>query len=237
MYLYLTQTSRISYINGDKGILQYRGIPIEQLAEKSNFLEVSYLLLFGELPNKTQLDKFSGKIMNHTYIHTDLERMIKAFRYDAHPMGMLVSSISALSTLHPEANPALMGDKIYKDNKFVNKQIYRLLGNTPTLAAYCYRHRIGRPFNQPRNDLSYLENFLYLLDFMNDKEWKPHPILVKALDILFILHAEHELNCSTAAVRHLASSGVDIYSCIAGGISALYGPKHGVIYFINIGCQ
>jgi citrate synthase len=149
------------------------------LAEKSSFLEVSYLLLNGNLPGKTQLDKFSKKVMNHTYIHTDLERMIKAFRYDAHPMGMLVSSIAAMSTLHPEANPALMGDKIYKDTKFVNKQIYRLLGNTPTLAAYCYRHRIGRPFNQPRNDLSYIENFLYMLDYMNDKEYKPHPVLTK----------------------------------------------------------
>lgn len=171
--------------------------------------------------------------MNHTYIHTDLERMIKSFRYDAHPMGMLGAVTSAISTLHPEANPALMGDKIYKDKKFVNKQIYRILGNTPTLAAYCYRHRIGRPFNQPRNDLSYIENFLYLMDYMNDKEYNPHPTLTKALDILFILHAEHELNCSTAAVRHLASSGVDIYSCISGGISALYGPKHGVI-LINL---
>jgi citrate synthase len=174
--------------------------------------------------------------MNHTYIHTDLERLIKNFRYDSHPMGMLVSALAGESTLHPEANPALNGDKIYQDTKFVNKQIYRILGNVPTLAAYCYRHRIGRPFNQPRNDLSYIENFLYLLDYLNDKEYKPHPVLtkvkdyiiiIKALDILFILHAEHELNCSTAAVRHLASSGVDIYSCISGGIAALYGPKHG----------
>jgi citrate synthase len=157
--------------------------------------------------------------------------MIKSFRYDAHPMGMLCAMTSAISTLHPEANPALNGDKIYKDKKFTNKQIYRILGNTPTLAAYCYRHRIGRPFNQPRNDLSYIENFLYLMDYMNDKEYIPHPTLTKALEILFILHAEHELNCSTAAVRHLASSGVDIYSCISGGISALYGPKHGVKKF------
>jgi citrate synthase len=207
--------------------LQYRGIPIEQLAEKSTFLEVSYLLLFGELPTKSQLDKFSVKTMNHTYIHSDLENMIKSFRYDAHPMGMLVSGIAAMSTLHPEANPALMGDKIYKDPKFVNKQIFRILGNIPTLAASCYRHRIGRPFNQPRNDLSYIENFLYMMDYLNDKDYKPHPILTKALDVLFILHAEHELNCSTSAVRHLASSGVDVYSCISGGVAALYGPKHG----------
>jgi citrate synthase len=190
-------------------------------------VEVSYLLIFGELPTKNQFDKFSNKIMNHTYIHTDLERMIKSFRYDAHPMGMLVAGIAAMSTLHPEANPALMGDQIYKDRKFVNKQIFRLLGNVPTLAAYCYRHRIGRPYNQPRNDLSYVENFLYMMDYLNDKNYKPNPTLTRALDILFILHADHELNCSTAAVRHLASSGVDIYSCMSGGVAALYGPKHG----------
>jgi citrate synthase len=195
---------------------------------------VTYLLLFGTLPNRNQLVKFQKKIMTHTYIHTDLENMIKSYRYDAHPMGMLVSSIAAMSTLHPEANPSLMGDKIYKDKKFVNKQIYRILGNTPTLAAYCYRHRVGRPFNQPRNDLSYIENFLYMLDYLNDKDYKPHPTLTKALDILFILHAEHELNCSTAAVRHLESSGVDVYSCISGGISALYGPKHGVNLYLYL---
>lgn len=122
--------------------------------------------------------------MNHTYIHSDLERMIKSFRYDAHPMGMLVSALSAMSTLHPEANPALMGDNIYKDRKFVNKQFFRLLGNIPTLAAYCYRHRIGRPFNQPRNDLSYIENFLYMLDYLNDKEYKPNPILTKVIYLI-----------------------------------------------------
>jgi len=221
-------TSRISFINGEKGILQYRGIPIEQLAEKSSFLEVTYLLLFGNLPSQKQLTQFNNKIMTHTYIHTDIEKMIKSYRYDAHPMGMLGSSISALSTLHPEANPSLAGEKIYKnDKKFMMKQVYRLIGNTPTLAAACYRHRIGRPFNQPRNDLSYIENFLHMMDFLNDKKYKPHPVLTKALDVLFILHAEHELNCSTAAVRHLASSGVDVYTCISGGISALYGPKHG----------
>jgi citrate synthase len=148
-------------------------------------LEVTYLLLFGNLPSKTQLNKFQNKIMTHTYIHTDLEKMIKAFRYDAHPMGMLGSSISAISTIHPEANPALMGDKIYKDKKFVNKQIYRILGNTPTLAAYCYRHRIGRPFNQPRNDLSYIENFLYMMDYLNDTNYKPHPTLAR-VNFLFL---------------------------------------------------
>lgn len=149
------------------------------MAEKSSFLEVAYLLIVGELPTKQQLDTFNFKVMNHTYIHSDLERLIKSFRYDAHPMGMLVSSLAAMSTLHPEANPALMGDHIYKDKKFVNKQIFRILGNMPTLAAYCYRHRIGRPYNQPRNDLSYIENFLYMLDYLNDKHYKPNPILTK----------------------------------------------------------
>jgi citrate synthase len=220
-------TSTISYIDGDVGILEYRGIPIEQLAVKSSFIEVAYLLIFGSLPSKTQLEKFNSKVINHTYIHTDLERIIKTFRYDAHPMGMLCSAISALSTLHPEANPSLQGDKIYKNTKFLNKQVYRILGTLPTIAAYCYRHRIGKPFNQPRNDLGFVENFLYMLDYLNDTKYNSHPVLIKALEILFILHAEHELNCSTSAVRHLASSGVDIYSCIAGGVSALYGPKHG----------
>ena len=220
-------TSTICYIDGDVGILEYRGIPIEQLALKSSFIEVSYLLIFGSLPSKTQLEKFNSKIVNHTYIHTDLERIIKTFRYDAHPMGMLCSAISALSTLHPEANPSLQGEKIYNNTKFLNKQVYRILGTLPTIAAYCYRHRIGKPFNQPRNDLGFVENFLHMLDYLNDPNYNSHPILIKALEILFILHAEHELNCSTSAVRHLASSGVDIYSCISGGVSALYGPKHG----------
>jgi citrate synthase len=220
-------TSTISFIDGDKGILEYRGIPINQLAEKSSFLEVAYLLLYGDLPTYKQLFNFEEKVSTHTYIHTDLERIIKSFRYDAHPMGMLEAAISTLSTLHPEANPSLRGEKIYKDRQFLNKQFFRILGTIPTIAAYCYRHRIGKPFNQPRNDLSYIENFLYMLDYLNDTKFNSHPVLIKALEILFILHAEHELNCSTAAVRHLASSGVDIYSCISGGVAALYGPKHG----------
>jgi citrate synthase len=220
-------TSTICYIDGEKGLLEYRGIPIEQLASKSNFIEVAYLLIFGNLPSNDQWEKFNMKVCNHTYIHADLEAIIRSFRYDAHPMGMLGAAIQALSTLHPEANPSLKGEKIFKDNNFVNKQIFRILGNLPTIAAYCYRHRIGKPFVQPRNDLGYIENFLYMLDYLNDVKYNSHPTLIKALEILFILHAEHELNCSTAAVRHLQSSGVDIYSCIAGGVSALYGPKHG----------
>jgi len=153
--------------------------------------------------------------------------MMKSFRYDAHPMGMLVSTVAALSTFHPEANPALAGQDVYDDKKTRNKQVHRMLGIMPTLAANAYRHRIGRSYNKPQNDLGYVENFLYMLDHLTENKYKPHPKLVRALDVLFILHAEHELNCSTAAVRHLASSGVDVYTCIAGAAAALYGPKHG----------
>lgn len=152
---------------------------------------------------------------------------MKSFRYDAHPMGMLISTLMTVSTLHPEANPALAGQGVYKDQKMRNKQIQRILGIVPTIAANCYRHRIGRNYNKPGSSLDYAENFLYMMDKLNEPNYKPHPKLVRALDILFILHAEHELNCSTASVRHLASSGVDAYSCIAGSATALYGPKHG----------
>lgn len=190
-------------------------------------MEVAYLLLFGELPTLQQFSKFESRIMKHTMVHKDIGEMQKSFRYDAHPMGMLVSTIAALSTLHPEANPALQGSKIYKDPKFVNKQIYRLLGNLPTLAANAYRHRIGRDFNDPNTEFGYVENFLFMLDKLGPLKYKPHPVITRALDILFILHAEHELNCSTAAVRHLASSGVDVYTVVSGAAAALYGPLHG----------
>lgn len=220
-------TSKITYIDGPKGILLYRGIPIEQLALKSTFLEVSYLLLYGSLPSKSQLDYFSGRIMKHTYVHEDVKHMMKAFRYNAHPMGMMVSTMAAMSTLHPEANPALAGQQCYNDLRLRNKQIHRILGTIPTLAAFAYRHRIGRPYNNPAEGLGYSENFLYMLDKLSHVDYKPHPTLARALDILFILHADHELNCSTAAMRHLASSGVDVYTCVAGAIGALYGPKHG----------
>lgn len=152
--------------------------------------------------------------------------MMKSFRYDAHPMGMFVSTMAALSTFHPEANPALAGQGVYKDVNLRNKQIYRILGTAPTIAAASYRHRIGREYNSPKYG-GYTENFFYLLDNLNDADYKPHPVLVRALDILFILHAEHELNCSTSAVRHLCSADTDVYTCIAGGAAALYGPLHG----------
>lgn len=220
-------TSRICFIDGPKGILLYRGIPIEQLAMKSTFLEVSYLLIHGNLPSQAQLDYFSGRVMKHTYVHEDIKNMMKGFRYNSHPMGMMVSTMAAVSTLHPEANPALSGQNCYDDKKLRNKQIHRIIGSIPTLAAYAYRHRIGRPYVDPANGLGYAENFLYMLDKLSETNYKPHPTLSRAMDILFTLHADHELNCSTAAMRHLASSGVDVYTAVAGATGALYGPKHG----------
>lgn len=232
-------TSRISFIDGDKGILNYRGYPIEQLAEKSSFIEVAFLLLYGELPDQGQLTYFNNRVMRHTFIHEDLKAQMRSFRYNAHPMGMLISTIASMSTLHPEANPALAGQDIYKTWRVRNKQIHRILGTVPTIAAYSYRHRIGRPYvNASHQNLSYAENFLYMIDRLSNANYTPHPRLARALDILFILHAEHEMNCSTAAMRHLASSGVDVYSALAGANAALYGPSHGganaaVVYMLQ----
>lgn len=220
-------TSRITYIDGPKGILLYRGIPIEQLAKKSTFLETSYLLLYGSLPSANQLNYFTDRIMKHTFVHEDIKTMMKAFRFNSHPMGMLVSSMAAMSLVHPEANPALAGQDVYQNKKLRNKQIHRIVGSVPTLSAFAYRHRMGRPYVNPADGLGYTENFLYMLDKLGQTSYKAHPVLVKALDILFILHADHELNCSTAAMRHLSSSGVDVYTCMAGAIGALYGPRHG----------
>eukprot|EP01114_Cavostelium_apophysatum_P024313 TRINITY_DN9474_c0_g1_i1.p1 TRINITY_DN9474_c0_g1~~TRINITY_DN9474_c0_g1_i1.p1 ORF type:complete len:512 (-),score=104.69 TRINITY_DN9474_c0_g1_i1:93-1628(-) len=219
--------SKITYIDGDKGILLYRGYPIEQLAEKSNFLEVAYLLINGELPTKPQFEQWERRIMTHTYIHENLIDLMKTFRYDAHPMGMLISSVAALSTFYPEANPALSGSDIYKNHSIRNKQIFRIIGKLPTIAACAYRHRIGRPYNQPAHNLSYTENFLYMMDHLSEVKFRPHPKLVRALDVLFILHADHEMNCSTAAMRHIASSQADPYTAVAGAAGALFGPLHG----------
>ena len=220
-------TSQISYIDGDRGILEYRGYPIEELAEKSTFLEVAFLLIYGELPSVEQAATFNAGINSHMFLHSDICRMMQSFHYDAHPMGIVVSTISAMSTFQPEQNPALLvGIDPYSDPKVMNQQIHRILGRITTVAADSYRHRIGRPFNIPSN-LSYLENFFYMMDKLNEPNYRPHPKLVKALDILFILHAEHELNCSTAAMRHLASSEVDVYTCVAGAAAALYGRRHG----------
>ncbi|KAI9173181.1 hypothetical protein H9P43_007312 [Blastocladiella emersonii ATCC 22665] len=219
--------SQICYIDGEKGILRYRGIPIEDLAEKSTFLEVSYLLIYGDLPSPDVLSKWQHKVMRHTYIHENLIDYLRSFRYDAHPMGMLVSAIAALETFHPEASTDLHGDHIYTADAMVNKQIFRLLGKMPTIAACAYRHRIGRPYNYPSNDMGYSENFLYMLDRLSEPNYRPNPKLVRALDICLILHADHELNCSTSAFRQIASTGIDPYICVAGAASALYGPSHG----------
>eukprot|EP00842_Homolaphlyctis_polyrhiza_P005651 jgi/Hompol1/6087/HPOL_004841-RA len=220
--------SKICEIDGDKGILRYRGYAIEELAEKSSFLEVAYLLIYGELPSKTQLAQWEHAIMTHTYIHTKVQDLLADFHYDAHPMSQFVSAIAAMGAFHPDANPSLQGADLYKkDNIARNKQIIRLVGKVTTVAAACYRHRIGRPQNQPTQGLSYTENFLYMMDHLNEPNYRPHPKLAKALDVLFILHADHEMNCSTASMRHIGSSLVDPYSCVAGAAAALYGPLHG----------
>ncbi|KAI9146362.1 citrate synthase-like protein [Paraphysoderma sedebokerense] len=219
--------SKVSYIDGEKGILRYRGYNIEELAEKSSFLEVAFLLIYGELPDRAQLEQWETKVMRHTYIHENLIDYMKSFRYDAHPMGMCCSTIAALSTFHPEASTAIHGDHIYKSESMVNKQILRLLGKVPTIAACAYRHRIGRPYNYPSNELGYTENFLYMLDKLSETNYKPNPTLAKALDVIFILHADHELNCSTSAMRQICSTGIDPYVGVSGATAALYGPSHG----------
>ena len=220
--------SRISYINGDKGILEYRGYPIEQLAEKSTFLETAFLVIYGELPTDKQAKTFSKKVMKNSSFHQGLEVFIKGFRHDAHPMGMMSTLIAAMSSFYPESNPAYVGANIYKDKKERNLHIYRVLGCAPMIAAACYRHRVGKPIISPNENLGYVENFLYMMDAeTTDSNYRPHPRIVRALDILFILHAEHELNCSTAAIRHMASSQSDVYSSLAGAVTALYGPRHG----------
>jgi citrate synthase len=200
--------------------LRYRGYPIEQLAEQSSYKEVAYLLIYGELPNSEQLEYWNYRVMRHTYIHENLAQMIKSFRYDAHPMGMLITSMAAMSTFYAEA---LNLD----DPQVRQKQIWRILGKLPTIAAFAYRVRIGRPFNYPNNSLGYTGNFLYMLDYMNQANYEVNPVLAQALDVLFILHADHEQNCSTSTMRSAASSRVDPYSALAAGAAALYGPLHG----------
>ncbi len=212
--------STITYIDGDKGILEYRGYPIEQLAEHSTYLEVAYLLLYGELPTKERLDWWQYRISRHIFLHNSLVELIQAFRYDAHPMGILISSVAAMSTLYPES-------KNVDDPAVREKQIFRILGMIPTVAAFAYRHRIGRPFNNPDNSLGYTANLLFMMDFMNQRDYEVKPVLAKALDILFILHADHEQNCSTSTMRSVGSSRVDPYCTLSAAASALYGPLHG----------
>ena len=212
--------STITFIDGDKGILHYRGYPIEQLAEQSTYLEVAYLLLHGELPTADQLSDWAWKITHHTWIHENLKKFMDGFHHDAHPMGMLVSVVAALSPFYPEA-------KNGTDQETRQLQIVRLIAKMPTLAAFTYRHSLGMPYAYPDNDLSYTGNFLNMLWKATEAQYKPDPILEKALEVLFILHADHEQNCSTNAVRSVGSSQVDPYCAVAAGVAALYGPLHG----------
>jgi citrate synthase len=212
--------SAITYIDGDKGILEYRGYPIEQLAEKSNYLEVAYLLIHGELPTQKQLDEWDHLITIHTFVHENVKEFMQGFRYDAHPMGMLLASVGALSTFYPEA-------AAIKDPEARYIQVIRLLAKMPTLAAFSYRHNRGMPYVYPDNDLSYAGNFLSMIYKIAELKYEPDPRLEHALDVLFILHADHEQNCSTSAVRSVGSSQVDPYSAVAAGVAALYGPLHG----------
>jgi citrate synthase len=212
--------SKITYIDGDKGILRYRGYPIEQLAEKSNYLETAYLILHGELPTPSQLSDWTHNITYHTIIHENIKKLIDGFHHDAHPMGILVSTVAALSTFYPGAK------KIF-DPQSRKDQTYRLIGKMPTLAGFAYRHSLGLPYSYPDNDLSYTGNFLNMLFKMTELKYKPHPVLERALDVLFILHADHEQNCSTNAMRGVGSSQSDPYSAVAAAAAALYGPLHG----------
>lgn len=212
--------SKITYIDGDKGILRYRGYPIEQLAEQSTYLETAYLILYGELPGKSELAEWIGNITIHSIIHENIKKHIDGFHHDAHPMGILVSTVAALSTFYPDAK------KIF-DAKSRREQTYRLISKMPTLAAFAYRHSLGLPYSYPDNDLSYTGNFLNMLFKMTELKYKPNPVLEKALDVLFILHADHEQNCSTNAMRGVSSSQVDPYSSVAAAAAALYGPLHG----------
>lgn len=219
--------SKISFIDGDKGVLRYRGYPIEQLAERSNFLEVAYLLLYGDLPSAKELARFEEAVGRHSAVPATVEQAINSLPHDAHFMGSILVGINALSTCHPEQNPALAGQEVYKSKEIQDKQIVRLIGKIPAIAALAYHRASGRNAAPPNQSLSYSENFLYMLDASNKVNYKPNPKLTRAMDIMFILHAEHEMNCSTAAARHLASSGVDVYTAIGGAVGALYGPLHG----------
>src|SRR5215468_6907822 len=212
--------SAITFIDGNKGILEYGGYPVEQLAERCHFLEVAYLILFGELPNKAQLAAWTYDITHHTFIHENIKTLMQAFRYDAHPMGMFISTVAALSTFYPNANKVTDADKRLA-------QIKRLIAKVPTIAAYTYRHSRGLRYIYPDNDLSYTGNFLNMMFKMTDAKYTPNPALERALDVLFILHADHEQNCSTNAMRAIGSSCVDPYSAMAGAAAALYGPLHG----------
>jgi citrate synthase len=212
--------SAITFIDGEAGVLEHRGYSIEQLCEHSTYLEVAYLLIFGELPTKPQLDRWVYDVTHHTFVHEDIKKFLEGFRYDAHPMGMLLASVGALSTFYPDA-------KQIDDPEERYMAAIRLIAKMPTLAAFAYRHNMGLPYVYPDNDLSYPGDFLSMMFNMNEARYEPDPRLERALDVLFILHADHEQNCSTNAVRGVGSSQVDPYSAVAAGVAALYGPLHG----------
>ena len=212
--------SAITYIDGDKGILRYRGYPIEQLAEDSTFLEVAWLLRHGELPSQKEYDGFVHDITYHTYVHENMRKFLEGFRYDAHPMAMLNSAVAALASFYPSSRNIF-------DETERNISIIRLLAKVPTIAAFCYRHLKGLPFVYPDNDLSYVDNFLSMVARMTEPKYEANPVFSKALEVLFILHADHEQNCSTSAVRAVGSSHVDPFSAMSAGIAALFGPLHG----------
>jgi citrate synthase len=212
--------SAITFIDGDKGILRYRGYPIEQLAEKASFLEVAWLLRHGELPSQAQYDEWVHDITYHTYVHENIRRFLEGFRYDAHPMSMVCAGVAALSSFYPEA-------KNIHDPAARNISIIRLLAKVPTIAAFAYRHAKGLPYIYPDNDLSYAENYLSMIARMTEPRYEANPVYARAIDVLFTLHADHEQNCSTNAVRAVGSSHADPFSAVAAGVAALYGPLHG----------
>jgi citrate synthase len=212
--------SAITFIDGEAGILQHRGYPIDQLCEHSSYLEVAYLLVFGELPTEAQLERWVFDVTHHTFVHEDIKQFLQGFRYDAHPMGMLLASVGALSTFYPDA-------KQIDDPEERYMAAIRMIAKVPTLAAFAYRHNMGLPYVYPENDLSYPGNFLSMMFKKTEAKYQPDPRLERALDVLFILHADHEQNCSTNAVRGVGSSQVDPYSAVAAGVAALYGPLHG----------
>jgi citrate synthase len=212
--------SRITFIDGDRGILEYRGFPIEALAEQSSYLEVAYLLLHGELPTESQLKDWTWQITHHTFINENIKQVMDGFHYDAHPMGMFISMLGALSTFYPDAKDIFNEEQRWR-------QIYRLIAKVPTVAAFAYRHRIGMQYAYPDNDLSYEGNFLNMMFKKTELKYKSDPVLERALSILFILHADHEQNCSTNAMRSIGSAHTDPFSSLAGAAAALYGPLHG----------
>jgi len=212
--------SKITYIDGDAGILRYRGYPIEELAERSTYLETAYLILHGELPTRSQLEDWTYHISHHTFIHESIKKFFDGFHYDAHPMGMMISTIAGLSTFYPDAKNIFNAESR-------QKQTFRLIGKMPTLAAFAYRHSLGMPYVYPDRELTYAGNFLNMLFKTSELQYRPNPTLERALDVLFILHADHEQNCSANAMRNVGSSQVDPFSAAAAATAALYGPLHG----------